>query len=170
MRLSFGWTWSKRCTSFLKAGPWLKWPGWPTWAAWPKRISWPGTGLLQRWRRRSGAALGARRAPAAAAFGLLGRSAARDEFALPATNVQWGEYVEAARREWLGYRAYFDCVDDPELIDHAIYSIQAAERKYMYLLRRARMAGVDLTAPVGPDGAERDGGPVEAASKEGRAR
>lgn len=106
----------------------------------------------------------AKHVPAAAALGVLGRSAARDEFALPAARVQWGEYVEAARREWLGYRAYFDCVDDPELIDHAIYSIQAAERKYMYLLRRARMAGIDLTAPVGPDAVPEDDVPDKAAS------
>lgn len=73
---------------------------------------------------------------------------ARDESA----RVRWVEEVEAARREWLGYRAYFDCVSEPELVDHAIYAVQAAERKYMYLLRRARMAGVDLTEPVGADG------------------
>jgi|SRR5690606_26685359 len=77
--------------------------------------------------------------------------------------VRWVEEVEAARREWLGYRAYFDCVSEPELVDHAIYAVQAAERKYMYLLRRARMAGVDLTEPVGPDGLLDEGAPRPAA-------
>lgn len=77
--------------------------------------------------------------------------------------VRWVEEVEAARREWLGYRAYFDCVSEPELVDHAIYAVQAAERKYMYLLRRARMAGVDLTEPVGPYGLLDEGAPRPAA-------
>lgn len=49
--------------------------------------------------------------------------------------------VEQARNEWLCARAYFDNVTDPDLIDHAIYSIEAAERKYMFLLRRAGELG-----------------------------
>lgn len=54
--------------------------------------------------------------------------------------------VETARREWLVARAYFDSVTDPDLIDHAIFSIEAAEKKYMYLLKRAKdmELGVDF--------------------------
>lgn len=49
--------------------------------------------------------------------------------------------IEEARREWVTARMYFDSVTDPDLVDHAIYSIEAAERKYMYLLRQAKAHG-----------------------------
>lgn len=88
-------------------------------------------------------------APAAAAsVGVVEPEAPR------AARVRWAEAVEAARREWQGCKAYFNCVEDPELVDHAIFAVQAAERKYMYLLRRARLAGVALDEPAGPDGPE----------------
>lgn len=48
------------------------------------------------------------------------------------------QIVDNARKDWLQARAYFENVTDPDLIDHAIYEIVAAERKYMYLLRLAR--------------------------------
>lgn len=46
--------------------------------------------------------------------------------------------VEEARQEWLNACAYFDTVSDPDLVDRAIYMIEAAERKYMYLLRKVK--------------------------------
>ena len=52
--------------------------------------------------------------------------------------------VDQARRDWETARVYFDNVTDPELVDHAIYAIQAAERKYMYLLRRAEDLGFHI--------------------------
>jgi len=54
------------------------------------------------------------------------------------------EDVERARKEWASARAYFDAVSDPELVDHAVYLLKAAERKYLYLLKKARDAGVSL--------------------------
>lgn len=54
------------------------------------------------------------------------------------------EAVEGARQDWLRARAYFDNVTDPDLIDHAIYCIEAAERKYMYLLKQAKVTGFRL--------------------------
>lgn len=71
----------------------------------------------------------------------------------------WADAVEAARREWLGWKAYFNCVDDPELVDHAIYAVQAAERKYMYLLRQARLAGPALEPPAGSHEGEKGESP-----------
>lgn len=58
--------------------------------------------------------------------------------------VDFSELVERARSEWLAARALFDNVSDPELIDHAIHLIVAAEKKYDYLLRRAKAEGVQL--------------------------
>lgn len=52
--------------------------------------------------------------------------------------------VEEARVEWSAARRYFEIVSEPDLIDQAIYSLQAAERKYMYLLKLAKLQG----APV----------------------
>lgn len=56
--------------------------------------------------------------------------------------------VERARQEWLSAKAYFDSVIETELVDHAIYTIEAAERKYMYLLKQARDAGVEISLEV----------------------
>jgi len=61
------------------------------------------------------------------------------------------EAVAKARAEWHAARLYFENVTDPELVDHAIYAIVAAERKFMYLLRHAEEFGyrapADLQAP-----------------------
>lgn len=54
------------------------------------------------------------------------------------------EAVAEARDEWLNARRYFECVSEPDLVDQAIYSMEAAERKYMYLLRLAKVEGVQL--------------------------
>jgi hypothetical protein len=50
--------------------------------------------------------------------------------------------IEQARQEWLNTDRYFDCVTDPELVDHAIMMKEAAQKKYMYLLKQARSEGV----------------------------
>ncbi|BBB90851.1 MAG TPA: YaaL family protein [Methylomusa anaerophila] len=50
--------------------------------------------------------------------------------------------VEQARQEWLYAQTLYDIVTDPDLIDHAAYLIKATEKKYIYLLRKARHEGV----------------------------
>ena len=52
------------------------------------------------------------------------------------------EIVEAARQDWLMAQRYYDNVSDPDLVDHAVYQIQAAEKKYAYLLKEARRQGI----------------------------
>lgn len=65
-----------------------------------------------------------------------------DDFGLggaPApANPTFLELVEQARQDWLAAKSYFENVSDPDLVDHAIYLVEAAETKYMYLLRKAR--------------------------------
>ena len=56
--------------------------------------------------------------------------------------------VEHARKDWLTARVYFDNVTDPDLIDHAIYRIEAAEKKYIYLLKQAKSLGVRFNLPL----------------------
>lgn len=46
--------------------------------------------------------------------------------------------VEKARTEWEDAKVFFNEAQDPALVDHAIYAMEAAERKYMYLLKEAR--------------------------------
>jgi hypothetical protein len=47
--------------------------------------------------------------------------------------------IEQAKREWKYAANYFDNVSDPELVDHAILLREAAERRYMYLLKQAKL-------------------------------
>lgn len=71
--------------------------------------------------------------------------------------------VEEARREWVTARMYFDSVTDPDLVDHAIFAIQAAERKYMYLLRQAKAQGLaEIAAPLEEKGRLEEKGQPEA--------
>ncbi|GIM45997.1 hypothetical protein DNHGIG_15460 [Collibacillus ludicampi] len=58
------------------------------------------------------------------------------------------EEIEKAKEEWLQAQSRLDCVTDPELIDHAIFLIEAAEKKYMYLLRKARKQGIVKEIPM----------------------
>ena len=62
------------------------------------------------------------------------RDAAHEATSVPTLE----EAAEAARKEWLRAISYFDQVVDPDLIDYATYSLRAAERKYVYLLKKAR--------------------------------
>lgn len=57
--------------------------------------------------------------------------------AMPAVPARLAALIERARLDWLAAQSEFNTVTDPELVDHAIYSIQAAERRYVYLLRLA---------------------------------
>jgi hypothetical protein len=52
------------------------------------------------------------------------------------------ETVESARQDWLMAQRYYDNVSDPDLVDHAVYQMQAAEKKYAYLLKEARRQGI----------------------------
>lgn len=46
--------------------------------------------------------------------------------------------VDEAKKEWLDAMSYFNQAVEPDLVDHAIISLQAAERKYMYWLKRLK--------------------------------
>lgn len=53
--------------------------------------------------------------------------------------------VEAARRDWILAKQYFNFVTEPELLDYAIYMIKATEVKYMYLLKKAKTEGIKFS-------------------------
>jgi hypothetical protein len=54
------------------------------------------------------------------------------------------EMVAEAKRDWQSAMDYFNHVTDPDLVDHAIHAMEAAERKYTYLLKKARQEGYRL--------------------------
>lgn len=43
-----------------------------------------------------------------------------------------------AKKDWYNAKHLFNCVTDEDLIDYAAYMILATEKKYVYLLRKAR--------------------------------
>ena len=46
--------------------------------------------------------------------------------------------VKEAHREWLAKEEYFNHATDPDLVDFAIYDIEASRRKYTYLLKKVK--------------------------------
>lgn len=56
--------------------------------------------------------------------------------------------VEQARLEWRCARERFNQISDPDLIDHAIYDLEAAERRYVYLLKKAKEEGANIYTAV----------------------
>ncbi len=62
-------------------------------------------------------------------------------------NIQWQqltmpEVIEQARLEWQDAQDYYNTVTEEDLIDHAAYRIRAAEKRYMYLMKKARQEGI----------------------------
>lgn len=51
---------------------------------------------------------------------------------------QMFESIQRAREEWMDKENFFNFATDPDLIDFAIYDIEASRRKYAYLLKQAR--------------------------------
>ena len=48
------------------------------------------------------------------------------------------ELVKKAKKEWLIAQNVFNNVSEPDLIDYAIYNMEAAEKKYVYLMKQAK--------------------------------
>ncbi len=44
--------------------------------------------------------------------------------------------IRAALQKWKDATRFFESVSDPELMDYAIYDMEAARRRYMFLLRQ----------------------------------
>ena len=52
--------------------------------------------------------------------------------------------VFRAKQEMLDAQNYFDNVTDTELVDHAIYKMEAAKSQYIYLLKLAKDKGLSV--------------------------
>ncbi|HBT47622.1 MAG TPA: hypothetical protein DEA73_07060 [Peptococcaceae bacterium] len=46
--------------------------------------------------------------------------------------------LKEAQREWADAQNFFSQVTEPDLVDEAIYRLQAAERKFMYLYKEVQ--------------------------------
>ncbi|MDF2677267.1 MAG: hypothetical protein K0Q97_1585 [Bacillota bacterium] len=46
--------------------------------------------------------------------------------------------LETARKEWEDAKNIFENVSDPDLIDYAIYNVDAAQKKYSYLIKQIK--------------------------------
>ncbi|MDA8346605.1 MAG: DUF2508 family protein [Thermaerobacter sp.] len=55
-----------------------------------------------------------------------------------AADTTYFELAQAAHRELEAAYSQFREVKDPDLVDHAIYRVHAAERHYIFLLRQVR--------------------------------
>ena len=49
------------------------------------------------------------------------------------------ELVGQAKEQWQQAMTYFENVSDPELVDYAINNLEAAEKRYNYLLKQLRV-------------------------------
>jgi hypothetical protein len=52
--------------------------------------------------------------------------------------------LHSAQQEMYDAENFFDNVVDPELVDHAIYKMEAAKTKYVYLLKQARDKNIKI--------------------------
>ena len=53
--------------------------------------------------------------------------------------------IEEAKRELQECRDYFELVDEPELVDYAIYKEAAAKSRYAYLLDQAKKLDIKVS-------------------------
>lgn len=52
--------------------------------------------------------------------------------------------VQNAMEEWCQAEKLFENISEPELVDYAIYKIEASKKRYMYLLKKAKEKGIRL--------------------------
>jgi len=60
----------------------------------------------------------------------------------PEYHLELADAVRAAKDEWYAAQSYFENVSEPELVDYAIYKLEAAKQKYLYLLKLAKKEGL----------------------------
>lgn len=48
------------------------------------------------------------------------------------------ESLKKAKQDWENAKNIFENVSNPDLVDYAIYNVDAAEKRYMYLLKQIK--------------------------------
>lgn len=56
--------------------------------------------------------------------------------------------IDKAREEWDMAKCQLDQMNEPELIDYAVYRLKAAEKRYMYLLKKAEQKGISRSVSL----------------------
>lgn len=51
--------------------------------------------------------------------------------------IEQRRQVQKALEDWKKATAYFESVSDPDLVDYAVYDMEAAKKRYIFLLRNA---------------------------------
>lgn len=59
-------------------------------------------------------------------------------------NQEFIRLVDLARQEMLNAERFFEEVNDPDLVDYAIYTMEAARKRYVYLLKQAKMNNIRI--------------------------
>ncbi len=65
--------------------------------------------------------------------------------------AEFMDLVTEAKNEWLEAQNYFENVSEPDLVDYAIYRLEAAKIRYMYLIKQARISGIRNTQVLQDD-------------------
>lgn len=53
------------------------------------------------------------------------------------------ENLKKAHEEWKNKEEYFQSVTEPDLVDHAIYELEASKIKYIYLLKKVKEINIE---------------------------
>jgi len=69
---------------------------------------------------------------------IIGKPVTNDNLARRDEKTELMENIKRAHEEWMAARSYFESVTDPYLIDYAVLAVEAAEKKYTYLMNKAR--------------------------------
>lgn len=59
--------------------------------------------------------------------------------------------IRDALNVWHAAQNFFENVSDPDLVDFAIYDMEAARRRYMYMLKRMRVGEYESGVNGGTD-------------------
>ncbi len=59
------------------------------------------------------------------------------------------DQVKEAHREWVHALANFNYPIEEDMVDYAIFHVNAAEKKYAYLIKKARNEKITLDVPKG---------------------
>ncbi|WP_243136877.1 DUF2508 family protein [Alkaliphilus serpentinus] len=59
-------------------------------------------------------------------------------------NQAFVDIIRIAHDEWKSAEVFFENVTEPDLIDHAIYKMEAAKSRYIYLLKKAKEEGIKV--------------------------
>lgn len=57
-------------------------------------------------------------------------------------NKEFIQNLKKAHWDWQKSQIFFQNVSDPDLVDYAIYKMEASRLKYIYLLKQARKKGI----------------------------